>query len=185
VHYRKGSLVMYLLQERLGEAAVNRALARFIQTWKFKGAPYHRSLDLIAEFRKEAKTAEDQALITDLFERITIYDLKAKEAKSVKAADGHWQTSITVEAKKYYASGKGVEKEAPLAEPIEVGLFTGRPGIGAFGSKDVISIARQPVKGGKQIIVIKSKKKPAFAGIDPYNFYIDRNSDDNVTDVTG
>jgi hypothetical protein len=26
--------------------------------------------------------------------------------------------------------------------------------------------------------------KPAFAGVDPYNFYIDRNSDDNVKDVT-
>ena len=63
IHYRKGAVVMYLLQERLGEAAVNRALARFIQTWKFKGAPYHRSVDLISEFRKEAKTPEDQALI--------------------------------------------------------------------------------------------------------------------------
>ena len=26
IHYRKGSLVMYLLQERIGEDAVNRAL---------------------------------------------------------------------------------------------------------------------------------------------------------------
>ena len=25
---------------------------------------------------------------------------------------------------------------------------------------------------------------PSFAGVDPYNFYIDRNSDDNVKDVT-
>ena len=184
IHYRKGAVVMYLLQERLGEAAVNRALARFIKTWRFKGAPYHRSVDLIAEFRKEAKTAADQALITDLFERITIYDLKATEAKLAKTVDGNWLTTITAEAKKYYANGKGVEKEAPLAEPLEVGLFTARPGIGAFGAKDVISIARQPLKGGKQVIVIKSTKKPAFAGIDHYNFYIDRNSDDNVIDVT-
>jgi ABC-2 type transport system permease protein len=103
----------------------------------------------------------------------------------VKTADGNWQTSITIEAKKCYASGKGVENEAPLAEPIEIGLFTGRPGIGAFGAKEVISITRQPVSGGKQMIVVTSKKKPAFAGIDPYNFYIDRNSDDNVIDVAG
>ncbi len=184
IHYRKGAVVMYLLQERLGEAAVNRALARFIQTWKFKGAPYHRSVDLISEFRKEAKTPEDQALISDLFERITIYDLKAKEAKSVKMANGNWKTTISAEAKKYYANGKGNEKEAQLSEPIEIGLFTARPGIGAFGAKDVISIARQPVKSGKQVIIITSKTKPAFAGIDPYNFYIDRNSDDNLVDVT-
>ena len=29
-----------------------------------------------------------------------------------------------------------------------------------------------------------ARRKPAFAGVDPYNFYIDRNSDDNVKDVT-
>jgi ABC-2 type transport system permease protein len=185
VHYRKGSLAMYLLQERLGEDAVNRALARFIQTWKFKGAPYHRSVDLIAEFRKEAKTPEDQELITDLFEKITIYDLKAKEAKTKKLSDGTWQTVISAETAKYYADAKGNEKATPLSESIEVGLFNARPGLGEFGRKDVISIARQPVKGGKQQIVIISKTKPKFAGVDPYNFYIDRNSDDNVIDVTG
>jgi hypothetical protein len=185
VHYRKGSLVMYLLQERLGEAAVNRALARFIQTWKFKGAPYHRSVDLIAEFRKEAKTPEQQALITDLFERITVYDLKAKEAKTKKLADGRWQTTISVETGKYYADAKGNEKTTPLSDNIEIGLFTVRPGMGAFGKKDVISIESKPVKDGKQAIIVTSKTKPKFAGVDPYNFYIDRNSDDNVIDVTG
>ncbi|HEX5644149.1 MAG TPA: M1 family aminopeptidase, partial [Erythrobacter sp.] len=76
VHYRKGAVVMYLLQERLGEAAVNRALSRFITRFRFKGAPYLRSVDLIDEFRKEAKTPEQQQLITDLFEKITLYDLK-------------------------------------------------------------------------------------------------------------
>ena len=63
IHYRKGALVMYLLQQRLGEDAVDRALARFDAKWRFKGPPYPRSLDLIAEFRKEAKTPEQQQLI--------------------------------------------------------------------------------------------------------------------------
>ena len=43
---------------------------------------------------------------------------------------------------------------------------------------------REPVKSGVQRITLHSKAKPAFAGVDPYNFYIDRNSDDNVKDVT-
>lgn len=185
IYYRKGSLVMYLLSERLGEDAVNRALARFIAAHKFKGAPYPRSLDLIAEFRKEATTPEQQALITDLFEKITIYDLKAKSATTKKGADGQWTTTITVDAKKFYATGKGVETEAPLSEPIEIGLFTERPGQGAFNAKNVLIMERRPVKGGQQVIVVKSKIKPFFAGVDPYNFYIDRNSDDNVVNVTG
>ena len=183
VHYRKGAVAMYLLQERLGEEAVNRALSRFLAKWRFEGPPYPRSTDLIAEFRKEAKTAEQQQLITDLFERITLYDLKVKNAEVRKDGDG-WVTTMTVAAGKYYADGKGVETRTRLAEPIEVGLFTAQPGIGAFAQRDVIVVKREPIRDGEQKIVLRSKQKPTFAGVDPYNYYIDRNSDDNVATVT-
>jgi hypothetical protein len=43
---------------------------------------------------------------------------------------------------------------------------------------------RRPLRNGAQQIVLHSARKPTFAGVDPYNFYIDRNSDDNVKDVT-
>ena len=145
IHYRKGALVMYLLQQRLGEDAVDRALARFDAKWRFKGPPYLRSLDLIAEFRKEAKTPEQQALITDLFEKITLYDLKVTDASTKKDATG-WTTTLTVKADKYYANGKGVETKARLAEPIEIGLFTARPGLGDFSSRNVVMMERRPIR---------------------------------------
>ncbi|MGH6705237.1 MAG: M1 family aminopeptidase, partial [Sphingomicrobium sp.] len=183
IHYRKGSLAMYLLQERLGEAAVNRALARFDARFRFKGAPYLRSVDLIAEFRKEAKTPEQQQLITDLFERITLYDLKLTDASVRKDRDG-WTTTLTLAANKYYAGGKGEEKKARLDEAIEVGLFKAKPGLGEFSAKDVIVMGRQRLRDGSQRITLHSREKPGFAGVDPYNFYVDRNSDDNVMAVT-
>ena len=62
--------------------------------------------------------------------------------------------------------------------------FPARPGLGAFSAKDVIVMERRPLASGAQKIVLHSKAKPTFAGVDPYNFYIDRNSDDNVKDVT-
>jgi aminopeptidase N len=183
IHYRKGAIAMYLLQERLGEDAVDRALARFDAKWRFKGPPYLRSVDLIDEFRKEAKTPEQQQLIIDLFEKITLYDLKVKTASTHKDATG-WTTTLTVQADKSYANGKGVETKAKLSEPIEVGLFTARPGLGAFSARDVIVMGREPVRSGVQKIILHSRQKPSFAGVDPYNFYIDRNSDDNVKEVT-
>jgi aminopeptidase N len=183
IHYNKGAVVMYLLQERLGEDAVDRALARFDAKFRFKGPPYLRSTDLIAEFRKEAKTPEQQQLITDLFEKITLYDLKVTDAVTRKDAAG-WTTTLSVAADKYYADGKGKETKAPLNEAIEIGLFTARPGLGAFSSKDVIVMARQPLHSGVQRITVHSKAKPTFAGVDPYNFYVDRNSDDNVHAVS-
>ncbi|QIL03001.1 ABC transporter permease subunit [Sphingomonas sinipercae] len=183
IHYRKGALAMYLLQERLGEDAVNRALSRFLDAWRFKGPPYPRSLDMIAEFRKEAKTPEQQRLISDLFSKITVYDLKVVDAKTRHSGDG-WTTTLTLAGEKAYANGKGEETKAKLDEQVEIGLFTARPGLGAFSAKDVIVIERQRLHNGNQQVVVKSKVKPAFAGVDPYNFFIDRNSDDNVKAVT-
>jgi ABC-2 type transport system permease protein len=184
IHYRKGSLVMYLLQDRLGEDAVNRALRSMLAKYRFKGAPYPRSIELVQAFRAEAKTPEDQALITDLFERITVYDLKAGEPKAVKRPDGRWDVTVPVEAHKFYAGGKGDEKEAALADTIPIGLFTAEPGRGAFDRRNVLMMQRQRVKTGKQVFHFVTAKKPTFAGIDPYNFYIDRNSADNVAPVT-
>ena len=182
IHYRKGAVAMYLLQERLGETAVNRALASFLARFRFKGAPYERSVDLIAEFRKEAKTQEQQQLITDLFEKITLYDLEMKDATTVRDRDG-WTTTLTVAAAKFTANGKGADTKAKLNEAIELGLFSARPGLGPFSSKDVIVMGRQMLHDGTQRIVLHSKAKPTFAGVDPYNYYIDRNSDDNVRPV--
>ena len=122
-------------------------------------------------------------MITDLFERITLYDLKLTDASTRRDATG-WSTTLTIAADKYYAAGKGAETKAKLAEPIEVGLFTARPGLGTFAATDVVVMGRQPIRSGVQKITLHSKVKPSFAGVDPYNYYVDRNSDDNVGAVT-
>jgi len=185
VAYGKGALAFYLLQHRIGEQAVNRALRRFVDRYRFTKPPYPRSVDLIALFREEAKRAEDQALITDLFERITLYDLKVGEPEAIRRADGRWDIAVPVEARKFYADGKGEEKEAPLAEPIEIGLFTAPPGSGPFSSKDVIRMEPRNVRSGRQVFRFVADRRPSHAGIDPYNLYIDRNSADNVAPVKG
>jgi aminopeptidase N len=180
IHYNKGSLAMYLLQHRLGEAAVNRALARFLARFKFKAAPYPRSLDLIKEFRAEAKTPEQQALITDLFERITLYDMRVDQPTAVKRADGKWGVTVPVIARKAYADGKGEEKDTALNEQIEIGVFSAEPGRPEFTAKNVLQMTHQAVKGGKQVFRFVTSTRPTHVGVDPYNLYVDRNSTDNV-----
>jgi len=170
---------MYLLQERLGEDAVNRALRRLLDRYKFKGAPYPRSLDFVAALRAEARTTEDQTLITDLFERITMYDFKVGQPTAVRRPDGKWDVTVPVEAKKFYE-----ETETPFAERIEIGLFTAEPGRDAFDESNVILMERRPIRSGKQLLKFVSDTKPTYAGVDPYNFYIDRNAADNVLPVT-
>jgi hypothetical protein len=92
--------------------------------------------------------------------------------------------TVPVEAKKFYLDGKGAETEAPLAERIEIGLFTAEPGRDAFDESNVILLERWPIRSGRELLKFVSDTKPTYAGVDPYNFYIDRNAADNVLPVS-
>ncbi|MBL0940878.1 MAG: aminopeptidase [Gemmatimonadaceae bacterium] len=181
--YRKGALVMYLLQQRLGEDAVNRALRALVTRFKFQGAPYATTQDLIAELRAQATTGEQQDLITDLFERVTLYDLAVSAPTAIKRADGLWDVTVPVIAKKLYVDSAGNESDAPLAEGIEVGLFTAEPGRDSFDKSHVVLMERRMIRSGRQELKFVTTTRPTFAGVDPYNFYIDRQSGDNVRPI--
>jgi aminopeptidase N len=185
IHYRKGSLVMYKLRDRIGEARVNAALRRLLSKYAFKGAPYPRSQDLVDALRAEAGPGNQQ-LITDLFERITLYDLKTRTAVARKRADGRYDLILTIEAKKAYADGKGKETTVaiPDGEAFDVGVFSAEPGKPGFSSKDVEYFRLTPLRSGVQTLTLTVDKPPKYAGVDPYNKEIDRNSDDNAIKVT-
>ena len=194
IHYRKGSLVMYRLKDQLGEETVNRALRRLLKDYAFKPAPYPITLDFLKDLREEAgPDAAKQQLITDLFQNITLYDLKAKSAVATKRADGKYEVTLTVQAGttpgstgKEYDDGQGrVIGRPAMNEEVEVGLFAAEPGKGSFGAKDVIVLQRVRLGSGTQTLHFTVAKKPVFAGVDPYNTLIDRNSDDNVVKVGG
>lgn len=182
IHYRKGTLAMYWLKESVGEEVVNRALRRLLAKYAFQGPPYPSSKDFIGYLRAEAGPKYDN-LITDLFERITLYDMKAKDAVWTKRADGKYAVSFTVEGRKYYADGKGKETEAPLSEPFELGVFSAQPGKKGFSAASVLAFERRRVASGSQRVTFIVDREPKWVGVDPYNKRIDRDSDDNLTAV--
>jgi len=182
IHYQKGTLAMYWLREVVGEDVVNRALRRLVRTYAFKPAPYPNTRDFLALLREEAGPQHAQ-LIDDLFERITLYDMKARDAKATRRADGRYEVSFAVEGRKLYADGKGRESEAPLDEPFDIGVFTAEPGRKEFTSESVLAFERRPMKSGTQQVTLVVDRAPKFVGVDPYNKRIDRNSEDNVTSV--
>jgi ABC-type transport system involved in multi-copper enzyme maturation permease subunit len=185
VTYHKGAHAMYLIEVRLGEDRVNRALRSLIARYGFRHAPFPRSLDLVAALRAQARTAEEQQLITDLFERVTLYDLKVTAPAAVRRADGRWDVTVPVQARKLYADGRGGETEAPLNERIEIGLFSAEPGPGVVQARNVVVLERRPVRSGAQVVRFVTDRKPTHAYIDPYNYYMDRNYVDNVLPVEG
>ena len=126
IHYRKGALTMYWLKEVVGEDVVNRSMRKFLSEYAFKAAPYPSSTDFLRILRAEAGPQHDQ-LITDLFEKITLYDMKASNAIAKKVGD-KYQVTFDVEGRKLYADGEGKETESPLREPFDIGAFTAEPG---------------------------------------------------------
>ena len=173
---------MYRLQSEIGEAAVNRALRKLIADHAFKGAPYATTLDFMAAIRAEAP-ADKQALITDLFEKITLYDIKTRAAKVSKRPDGRFDVTVTIDAKKMYADGKGKETPASLSETMDIGLFTAEPGKKDFKADSVVLYERRPIRSGVQTLTFTVDRAPKWAGVDPYNTVIDRNGDDNTLKV--
>lgn len=183
IHYRKGAVVMYLLQDRLGEDRMNAMLRGLLDRYRFKSQPYAGSTDLVEGLYSLARSQQERDLIRDLMQKITIYDLKADEATVRKLPDGRYETTVTVDATKFYADGQGKETKARLDDVIEIGLFTEKPGEGVFDRKNVLFLERRPIRSGTQQVRVITKAKPVWVGIDPYNKYIDLNSDDNLTSI--
>ena len=148
----------------------------------YKADPYPTSADLIRLLRAEAGR-QHQQLVTDLFEKIVLWDLAVTGSDATATEDGQWRVRIEVRARKLEADGKGEEQEAPLDQAIEVGLFMANPDRPEFTAKDVIRLEKRPIKAGKQTIELMSDRKPAFVGINPYLKLIERNIGDNVAPV--
>jgi len=184
IHYNKGSLVMYALQDYLGEDVVNRALARLLREYAYVSKPYPRSTDFLRILRAEAGP-EHEALIADLFEKIVLFDVKATGLAVTPRSDGRFDVRLTVSAKKIEADGKGVETTVPLDYPIDVGLFIRHPEDVAEGDDHVLLLERRTVTDGKNVLEFVLDAAPEFGGIDPYNKLIDRVSGDNIISTDG
>jgi hypothetical protein len=175
IHYQKGALVMYALQDYIGEDKVNHALSEFVKAFAFKGAPYATSADLIGYLRKDTP-AEYQSLIDDLFEHITLYESKAESATYTKQPDGKYRVHLVAAFKKYRADSRGQQKEVPANDWIDIGVLDAK---GKY-----LYLQKHKIEKNKTELDIVVDQLPAQAGIDPMNKLIDRLPDDNVVKVT-
>ena len=175
VHYQKGALVLYALQDAIGEAAMNDALSSFVGRWRFQGPPYATSRDLIAELRR-VTPAESQGLIEDFLETITLYDTRAISADARKRPDGKYDVDLVVFARKVRADGAGNEQEAPLDAMVDIGVLD--------AAENPLFLEKRRVHTGENRFTLEVSGVPARAGIDPLNKLIDRESSDNLVAVT-
>jgi ABC-2 type transport system permease protein len=187
IHYRKGSLVMYALRDYIGEERMNAAIRGFLDAHKFKGPPYPTSLQLVAALR--AATPDSlKYLITDLFEQITLYELKTDSVVATDApgAAGKYQVDLYVNAKKLRADSLGKETEQAMNDWIDVGVFAKVAKGDTISDPDVgvpLHLAKHKIVSGSQKVSVVVDQRPYRAGIDPLHKLIDRITSDNTVGV--
>jgi hypothetical protein len=181
IHYNKGSVVMYALQDYIGEEKVNSALAAYLADWAYLNPPFSTSTHFM-KYIDNVTPDSLKYLITDMFETITIYDIKAKEASMEKLDNGKYKVTLTADVQKFRADSLGNETPLTLNDWIDVGVMTTKE---VDGKKKQVELYMQKHKIDKsnptfEIIV---DEKPETAGVDPYNKLIDRHSDNNTVKV--
>ncbi len=182
LHYRKGSLAFYRLREEMGEVALNRALKNFLEANRYQSSPYVTSVDLLKFIRAEAGQ-DKQELITDLFERIVIYDNRVLESSARQRADGKWDVTVKVNLAKLQADGKGKESARKYDEPVEIAVFARAAGAREKDER-VLHRRKYTLPAGESKVTITVAEKPYDAGVDAYNLLIDRVAGDNRKKIT-
>lgn len=123
-----------------------------------------------------------QPLLTDLFDRITLYDKRVLTPTARKLPDGRYQVRFTVRSAKFYADSLGQQHPAPqLRDDLPVAIF---PEVGPDKRPPapLLLVKRRLHPGLNQLEFIVARK-PATVAVDPYHELVDRDLDDNTKDV--
>lgn len=172
LYYRKGGIAMYTLSKYIGKDKVNEALHRLLEKRTSGALTVPTSLDLYHELR-QATPDSLSYLLQDFFEKNTYWRLKTRQFTVEELGANNWQVTLTVHAQKVVVDSTGVEKDVPMNDWLEVGIFEA-------DSVQPLHLQMHRIRSGEQLIRVRVPRKPIRAGIDPNNLMIDLRTDDNM-----
>ena len=180
IHYQKASVIMYYLKEMIGEDKVNGALRTMIDSFAYKQPPYPTSLSAVRAFRKVTPDSL-QYLIGDMFENITLFSNRTVNAKYKKVGE-QYEVTFNTTSEKFRSDSLGKENNIALADYIDIGIFAESKSKKNLGNP--LLIKRMKLTNKENVFTFRVNEKPYQAGIDPYNYLVDRIPDDNLKKVT-
>jgi hypothetical protein len=172
IHYGKGSVILYALQEMIGQDSVNAALSSFLAEYRYKNPPYPNSLDFMRHLEPRVPDSLHY-LLDDWIRKITLYDFRLKEAEQI-SQDGQWQVSLELESFKYYSDTLGQEQPTPVNEWVEIGFYRDSE------EKELIKTEMVKVNKESQELVFTLNQPAQKVAVDPRRIYIERVVNDNV-----
>ena len=184
VWYRKGGLILYGLQDLIGESNLNRGFKAYMTAAKFREAPFTTTIEWF-DYMKEVTPDSLQYYLEDSFEKITLYSNKATKATYKKLGDDKYEVTITVESAKNYFDGNGkLLEEGSKPNALDIGIFDNNiKNTQGMIVKSALILKKVWVQPGTSSFTYITNKVPVKAGIDPYNIMIDRIPDDNLISI--
>lgn len=179
IHYNKASVVMYYLKEMIGEKNVNQAMKNLVTTYGYKNPPFPTSISAVNELRKVTPDSL-KYLINDMFENITLFSNRMLEAK-FKKVGSEYEVTLKTTSEKFRANSLGKETSIPIADYIDIAVFAKPENDKNLGK--VLVYKRLKINKKDNTYIFKTKELPYEAGIDPYNYLIDRIPDDNLKKI--
>ena len=176
IHYGKGSVVLFALQDYIGEDKLNTALRNFLDEYKYQPPPYPTSLDFLAYLEPQVPDSL-KYLINDWFKQITLYDNRMKKAIYSKTDDGKFIVNVDIESTKMTADTIGNETKVPINDWIDIGFFTDK------AEKKLFFEKRVKIDDNNMSFTFVLDSLPVKAAIDPRRLLIDRVYDDNTKSV--
>ena len=174
IAYGKGAVAMYTLRDHIGAERINKALRRYLQTYKDTGPPFPTAFDLYEELK--AVTPDSQrVLLADLFEEVTLWNVRANEAIARPVGAGEYRVRLDVTTLKFRADSVGSETETAMDDLVDIGVFG--------EAEQVLYLEKHRLSSGQHTITLNVSGHPETAGVDPYGKLIQRDANDNVVPV--
>ena len=177
IHYGKGSVILFALQDYIGEDKVNTAMKGFLEEYRYKGPPYPSSYDFLRYLEPQVPDSLNY-LIKDWFKDITLYDNRLTEATYKRLDNGKYEITMEIESSKIKSDSLGNETKVPINDWIDIGFF--------MDSDEEKLYQQQRLKFDKETssITVQLDSLPVKAAIDPRHILIDRVFNDNIKSIS-
>ncbi|MCF8272682.1 MAG: hypothetical protein K9I95_02520 [Flavobacteriaceae bacterium] len=117
---------MLALRDLIGEKQVNHVLKTITEAHRDINKLEANSIEFLDELYK-VTPKEYHTLIDDWFKKVITYDLGIEECSYKALANGTYEISVKIKAKRFETLDNGEIKQITINEPIKIGVLTMHP----------------------------------------------------------
>jgi len=178
ISYGKALTVMLALRDLIGEEKVNQVLKTLTDKHRNINKLEANSIEFLEELYK-ITSQEQHILIDDWLKKVITYDLGIEESSYKELANGTYEISVKIKAKRFETQDNGEIKQIAINEPIKIGVFTTHPSK-VKDNSSILYYKSNTINKEETTLKIIVKELPKYIVIDPFGTRSDENFTDNI-----